>query len=178
MPRKSLGWLWAGVGVLAVVLVIVAGVGRRAHVEVAEVAPGPMPPIIVEPIQPATASVPASVAPARLTVAAATAPSVDAAASASASTTAATTAALSTEGAERIRQIQQALHGAGLDPGPIDGRLGQRTQRAIREFQQTNGLSVDGKVGPKTWTKLQPYLHASTASSAATASSATTTQSE
>lgn len=54
--------------------------------------------------------------------------------------------------------IQQALQNAGLYTGKVDGDLGPRTKRAIREFQEQNGLSADGKVGPKTWQKLSPYL--------------------
>ena len=56
------------------------------------------------------------------------------------------------------RQIQTALRGAGFDPGAIDGRMGPRTQQAVKEFQRTKGLKVDGVVGPKTWAELGKYL--------------------
>lgn len=36
----------------------------------------------------------------------------------------------------------------------IDGIFGQRTQTAVRNFQQTNSLSVDGMVGQNTWKTL------------------------
>ena len=55
----------------------------------------------------------------------------------------------------RIRQVQQALKLAGFDPGPADGRMGGRTRAAIRDFQLANGLEPDGKVGSKTWNKLE-----------------------
>jgi peptidoglycan hydrolase-like protein with peptidoglycan-binding domain len=57
-----------------------------------------------------------------------------------------------------VREIQQALQGAGLYQGKIDGSLGPRTQQAIKDFQYKNGLKVDGKVGSKTWAKLSTYL--------------------
>jgi peptidoglycan hydrolase-like protein with peptidoglycan-binding domain len=62
------------------------------------------------------------------------------------------------EESARVREIQRALVAAGFDPGPADGRLGPRTKVAIHDFQQANGLEPDGKVGPKTWSKLEPYL--------------------
>ena len=48
------------------------------------------------------------------------------------------------------RQIQQSLKDAGFDPGPIDGIRGRKTIKAIKDFQASNGLVVDGLVGPKT----------------------------
>lgn len=36
----------------------------------------------------------------------------------------------------------------------VDGVFGQRTQNAVRNFQQTNSLSVDGIVGQNTWKTL------------------------
>jgi len=33
----------------------------------------------------------------------------------------------------------------------IDGVFGDQTERAVKEWQNTNGLTVDGIVGPATW---------------------------
>lgn len=55
-------------------------------------------------------------------------------------------------------QIQQALKGAGLYDGPVDGKIGPKSKKAIRKFQIQNDLTVDGKVGRKTWSKMQPFL--------------------
>jgi len=44
-----------------------------------------------------------------------------------------------------VRDIQAELQRRGYDVGPVDGRLGPRTQTAIREFEQQNGLPVDGQ---------------------------------
>lgn len=57
-----------------------------------------------------------------------------------------------------VKDIQNALKNAGFDPGTIDGKLGPRTQQAVKEFQRTKGLKVDGKVGPQTWGELNKYL--------------------
>jgi hypothetical protein len=40
--------------------------------------------------------------------------------------------------------VQSELQRQGYDVGPIDGLLGPRTRAAIREYEQRNGLSVDG----------------------------------
>ncbi len=52
------------------------------------------------------------------------------------------------------KNIQKALAANGFDPGPIDGVLGAMTRAAIRAFQASNGLVVDGIVGKNTAKKL------------------------
>ena len=47
--------------------------------------------------------------------------------------------------------VQVRLHELGYDPGTVDGYYGPVTERAVIAFQQTNGLTVDGVVGPNTW---------------------------
>lgn len=56
------------------------------------------------------------------------------------------------------KQIQTALKNAGFYEGPIDGKVGKNTKKAIRTFQEANGLTADGVVGNKTWSKLKVYL--------------------
>ena len=56
------------------------------------------------------------------------------------------------------QKIQTALKNAGLYNGSIDGKIGPGSRKAIETFQQQNGLKVDGKVGPKTWSLLEPYF--------------------
>lgn len=55
---------------------------------------------------------------------------------------------------EDVRYLQQKLseHGAWLT---IDGKFGPATSSAVRSFQASNGLSVDGVVGPQTWAALE-----------------------
>ncbi len=72
-----------------------------------------------------------------------------------------------TTGLSHDKQIQTALKNAGLYQGNIDGKLGPASKKAIETFQANNGLKVDGKVGPKTWAALQPYLNGTAPSSAA-----------
>jgi hypothetical protein len=62
--------------------------------------------------------------------------------------------------APSTRDIQQALKNAGFYQGALDGKRGPLTRQAILEFQRVNGLAVDGRVGPKTWSKLHAFLGA------------------
>ncbi len=66
------------------------------------------------------------------------------------------TAAVSQPSAEAI---QTALKNAAYYSGAIDGKLGPKSQKAIEDFQRDNSLVADGKVGAKTWSKLQAHLN-------------------
>ncbi len=57
-----------------------------------------------------------------------------------------------------VRQIQTALKNAGYFRGEVDGKMGQKTRLAIREFQKANNLNADGRVGKNTWMVLKEYL--------------------
>ena len=56
-----------------------------------------------------------------------------------------------------VIELQTKLINLGYSCGDTgaDGIFGDDTYRAVRMFQQNNNLSVDGKVGPKTWEKLE-----------------------
>jgi len=56
------------------------------------------------------------------------------------------------------KDIQIALKNAGFYNGQINGKIGKKTKKAIREFQKAKGLKADGKVGPKTKDLLLQYL--------------------
>ncbi len=58
---------------------------------------------------------------------------------------------------EYVIELQEKLIRLGYSCGDsgADGIFGDDTYRAVRMFQQNNGLSVDGKVGPNTWAKLE-----------------------
>ncbi len=58
------------------------------------------------------------------------------------------------------KDIQLTLKNAGFYNGPIDGKIGRNTKKAIKELQKANGLRADGKVGPKTKSLLLQYLTA------------------
>ena len=50
----------------------------------------------------------------------------------------------------KVKEIQKAVTAAGYNPGPPDGLYGTQTYAAVRAFQQAEGLTVDGEVGPDT----------------------------
>lgn len=52
-----------------------------------------------------------------------------------------------------VRLWQEFLNGQGLPAGTPDGVFGNNTYRATVEFQQRNGLTADGVVGPGTLAK-------------------------
>lgn len=45
-----------------------------------------------------------------------------------------------------VLNTQRHLNTAGYDAGPEDGLLGAKTIKAIKQFQKTQGLKIDGKV--------------------------------
>lgn len=61
-----------------------------------------------------------------------------------------------------VTAVQQRLQAAGFSPGAIDGKFGPGTESAVKMFQRSKGLAVDGIVGPKTAAALGVPLPAST----------------
>jgi peptidoglycan hydrolase-like protein with peptidoglycan-binding domain len=53
-------------------------------------------------------------------------------------------------GDEEVKAAQQALKDKGLDPGTVDGRMGPKTQAALREFQKAQGMEATGQLDTKT----------------------------
>jgi peptidoglycan hydrolase-like protein with peptidoglycan-binding domain len=50
-----------------------------------------------------------------------------------------------------VQDLQTRLLSAGFNPGPVDGIFGYGTEGAVKSFQSSRGLTVDGIVGPQTW---------------------------
>lgn len=50
--------------------------------------------------------------------------------------------------------LQEKLVKLGYTTNGVDGIFGNGTYSAVREFQKTRGLSIDGVVGQNTWRKL------------------------
>ena len=55
---------------------------------------------------------------------------------------------------ESVKYLQELLndHGFAL---AADGKFGSGTETAVKNFQQKNGLTADGIVGPATWKKIE-----------------------
>ncbi len=53
----------------------------------------------------------------------------------------------------QVAELQKLLLAAGFDPqsgNPPDGKLGPKTEQALKDFQKASGLSADGVLGPDT----------------------------
>ncbi len=74
-----------------------------------------------------------------------------------------------------VTALQQKLKDLGFDPNGVDGTFGPGTERAVRAFQQSKGLGVDGKVGPNTLAALDAASGGNAATGGATTDSATNT---
>ncbi|MBR2877263.1 MAG: spore cortex-lytic enzyme [Clostridia bacterium] len=61
----------------------------------------------------------------------------------------ATLSKIGSRGAE-VRKVQTKLRELGFYNGSVDGIYGVGTQRAVRRFQASVGINVDGIAGPKT----------------------------
>ncbi len=48
------------------------------------------------------------------------------------------------------KQVQARLNKLGYNCGAVDGGMGPKTLSAIKSFQKSKGLKVDGLVGPAT----------------------------
>ncbi len=55
-----------------------------------------------------------------------------------------TTPALTPE-EQLVTSIQESLNTLGYSTGPVNGRLGAKTEAAIQDFQLDSGLRIDGK---------------------------------
>lgn len=64
---------------------------------------------------------------------------------------------------KQVEALQKLLMAHGINPGPIDGLFGPKTEAAVRRFQEKTGLQVDGIVGPHTRKALQPEVGAAPA---------------
>ena len=55
-----------------------------------------------------------------------------------------------------VERLEQRFTDLGLYSGGVDGVFGKGVQAAVKAFQSANGLTVDGIVGPHTWSLLFP----------------------
>jgi len=52
-----------------------------------------------------------------------------------------------------VKSLQRALNVLGHNAGAPDGVFGSRTDAAVKSFQRFSMITVDGVVGPQTWSK-------------------------
>jgi hypothetical protein len=64
------------------------------------------------------------------------------------------TAPMDQASSEQVRNAQQALQSKGMDPGPVDGVVGPRTQAALRAYQKDQNLPQTGQLDVQTLGKL------------------------
>ena len=53
-----------------------------------------------------------------------------------------------------VAKLQSELDALGYSPGPADGKMGQRTTNAIRQYQSRSGLRANGEPSPQMLAKL------------------------
>lgn len=70
---------------------------------------------------------------------------------------------LGSSGSE-VTKIQTKLKNWGYYDGAIDGKYGAATQKAVKEFQRKNGLTVDGIAGSATLSAMGIFSSGSSAS--------------
>jgi zinc D-Ala-D-Ala carboxypeptidase len=71
---------------------------------------------------------------------------------------------------ESLAGVQKALTHLGHDAGAPDGKDGPTTQKAVREFQASMSIKIDGIVGPQTRRSLMDELQKQSAEGAAPSS--------
>jgi hypothetical protein len=57
-----------------------------------------------------------------------------------------------------VCRLQQALQHTGYLRGPADGLFGTDTAQALRQFQESSGISADAIAGPGTWAALNKSI--------------------
>lgn len=55
---------------------------------------------------------------------------------------------------DQVIELQETLQQQGFDPGKVDGILGPATRRALRQYQNENGMIADGFPGRELLVKL------------------------
>jgi peptidoglycan hydrolase-like protein with peptidoglycan-binding domain len=53
-----------------------------------------------------------------------------------------------------VTVLQALLVAHGYTLNAVNGVFDASTDKAVRKYQEDNGLTVDGVVGPQTWAKL------------------------
>ncbi len=75
-----------------------------------------------------------------------------------------------------VTDLQTRLKSLGYYYGEITGSFGSLTKKAVRSFQQKNGLTVDGVAGPATLNKLRSMTGGGSSSGSSTGGTTVTTE--
>ena len=75
-------------------------------------------------------------------------------------------------GDEKVKAVQQALGDKGHHPGSVDGRMGPKTQQALRDFQKTQGMKATGHLDTKTMQSLGVEVSTTSSAESTTSGSA------
>ena len=57
-----------------------------------------------------------------------------------------------------VRTLQENLLRLGYKPGAVDGHFGEKTEDAVIQFQEAEGIYADGIVGPRTLAVMEEAL--------------------
>lgn len=49
-----------------------------------------------------------------------------------------------------VKQVQERLSQQGYDPGPADGKMGPKTQQALKKLQEDRSLQTSGQLDQQT----------------------------
>lgn len=73
--------------------------------------------------------------------------------------------------ADLVKQVQEKLSAMGKNVGKPDGQMGPKTQHALKEYQQENGLQATGQLDQQTIAALDIDQSSSAANGSSTSSS-------
>jgi peptidoglycan hydrolase-like protein with peptidoglycan-binding domain len=73
---------------------------------------------------------------------------------------------------EQVKAVQQARKEKGHDPGSVDGVMGPKTQAALKEFQDKEGIKASGRLDAETMSKLGVQAKAGASSDSSSSPSA------
>ena len=74
-----------------------------------------------------------------------------------------------------VKELQKALLSLGFDPNGTDGKFGSGTKAAVKAYQKSRGLTVDGKAGNITLSLLYSEVDSGASSGSSSSEEATST---